>query len=330
MPLAATVTVVANEANGNEFIGWMNAITGAIVSTSETYTFTTAGNDFIKALYKTEVAGVNLVTFKNDRAAGGLGQVLDMQYYAAGDEVVFPADPALAGFDFAGWNMTAEEIGAALAAGQDVTVLPTWTAKIVYVGVSVNGGQITAGMTDGNGGYLYNRAVTVVADAAESGMKFAYWVDQDGVVRSYKSTYTFNTYYDVELTAVYVAEDAAIAYEAIVGVAADPTVDATRIGYSLFWEISEELGTFVKGGILVVEQKNYNEATFVVGGNATDSNVTQGTPGAAQTNPQPGYTMNKTNSFVGTQWYAKAFVQYRDVNGVLQTVYSDMIAVEKV
>jgi hypothetical protein len=249
-----------------------------------------------------------------------------MMHHPAGHR--FPADPALAGFDFAGWNMTAEEIGAALAAGQDVTVLPTWTAKIVYVGVSVKVGQITAGMADGNGGYLYNTAVTVVADAAESGMKFAYWVDQDGAVRSYKSTYTFNAYYDVELTAVYVAEDAAIAYEAIVGVAADPTVDATRIGYSLFWEISEELGTFVKGGILVVEQKNYNEATFVLG--TTDSNVTQGAPGAAQTNPQPGYTMNKTNSFAGTQWYAKAFVQYRDANGVLQTVYSDMIAVDKV
>ena len=170
--------------------------------------------------------------------------------------------------------------------------------------------------------------VTVVANTT-NGNEFIGWMNAiTGAIVSTSETYTFNAYYDVELTAVYVAEDAAIAYEAIVGVAADPTVDATRIGYSLFWEISEELGTFVKGGILVVEQKNYNEATFVLG--TTDSNVTQGAPGAAQTNPQPGYTMNKTNSLSGTQWYAKAFVQYRDANGVIHTVYSDMVAVDKV
>jgi len=330
MPIAATVTVVASSTNGNEFIGWMNATTGAIVSTSETYTFATSGNDFIKAMYSTEVAGVNLVTFKNDRAAGGLGQILDMQYYAAGDEIVFPADPTLTGYDFAGWNMTAEEIGAALEAGKDVVVLPTWTAKIVYVKVSVNGGQITNGLTDGNGGYLYNRSVTVVADAAESGKKFAYWADQNGNVRSYQSTYTFNAYFDVELTAVYVEEAAEIDYEVIVGISADPTADTIKIGYSLFWEVPEELGTFVQGGVLIVEQKNYNEANFVVCGNAQDTNITQAAPTAAQSNPQPGYTVNKTNSFIGTSWYAKAFVQYRDANGDIQTVYSDMVAVDKI
>jgi len=330
MPIAATVTVVASSTNGNEFIGWMNATTGAIVSTSETYTFATSGNDFIKAMYSTEVAGVNLVTFKNDRAAGGLGQILDMQYYAADDEIVFPADPTLTGYDFAGWNMTAEEIAAELAAGKDVVVLPTWTAKIVYVKVSVNGGQITNGLTDGNGGYLYNRSVTVVADAAESGKKFAYWADQNGNVRSYQSTYTFNAYFDVELTAVYVDEAAEIDYEVIVGISADPTADTIKIGYSLFWEVPEELGTFVQGGILIVEQKNYNEANFVVGGNAQDTNITQAAPGAAQSNPQPGYTVNKTNSFIGTSWYAKAFVQYRDANGDIQTAYSDMVAVDKI
>jgi len=330
MPIAATVTVVASSTNGNEFIGWMNATTGAIVSTSETYTFATSGNDFIKAMYSTEVAGVNLVTFKNNRAAGGLGQILDMQYYAAGDEIVFPADPTLTGYDFAGWNMTAEEIAAELAAGRDVVVLPTWTAKIVYVKVSVNGGQITNGLTDGNGGYLYNRSVTVVADVAESGKKFAYWADQNGNVRSYQSTYTFNAYFDVELTAVYVEEAAEIDYEVIVGISADPTADTIKIGYSLFWEVPEELGTFVQGGILIVEQKNYNEANFVVGGNAQDTNITQAAPGAAQSNPQPGYTVNKTNSFIGTSWYAKAFVQYRDANGDIQTAYSDMVAVDKI
>ncbi len=149
-------------------------------------------------------------------------------------------------------------------------------------------------------------------------------------VRSYQSTYTFNAYFDVELTAVYVEEAAEIDYEVIVGISADPTADTIKIGYSLFWEVPEELGTFVQGGILIVEQKNYNEANFVVGGNAQDTNITQAAPTAAQSNPQPGYTVNKTNSFIGTSWYAKAFVQYKDANGDIQTAYSDMVAVDKI
>ncbi len=332
MTIGTSVTLVASTTNGNEFMGWMNATTGAIVSTTETLTFTASGGDFFKAVYKTSVDSVNLVVFKNDKAAGGNGQILDMQYYAAGDEVVFPADPGRPGYDFAGWDHTAEQIQTKLAAGQDVTILPTWKVKEVYVKVSVNGGAITSGgATDGNGGYRYNQSVTVKADAAPEGQKFAYWVDQNGKVNSYNAEYTFLAYFDTELTAVYVGADEEIEYEAIVGISANTTVDDVRIGYSYFWEVPAELGTFVQGGVLVVEQKNYNEATFIAGVKAAglDANVTEANPAAAQVNPLAGFTSNKTGSQLGTYWYAKSYVQYRDANGEIQTVYSDMIEAAK-
>ena len=138
-PIGATVTVVAN--GTNTFLGWMNEA-GALVSTTDTYTFTTTGDDYLKAVYMSVVEGVNVVTFKNGKAASGNGQILDMQYYAAGEEVTFPDAPTQAGYDFTGWSMTAEEIQTALAAGEDVTVTANWEASKVYIDVIVNGGTI--------------------------------------------------------------------------------------------------------------------------------------------------------------------------------------------
>ncbi|MBQ2824915.1 MAG: InlB B-repeat-containing protein, partial [Clostridia bacterium] len=52
-PIGATVTVTANASSDAEFIGWVNVANGKILSTDLTYTFTTAGNDLIKAMYST-------------------------------------------------------------------------------------------------------------------------------------------------------------------------------------------------------------------------------------------------------------------------------------
>ncbi|MBQ3073359.1 MAG: InlB B-repeat-containing protein, partial [Ruminococcus sp.] len=113
-PMNKSVTLVAKAAEGIEFLGWVNR-NMVVLSTEETYTFITTGNDFAKAVYRTDLDGASLVIFKNDKAAGGNGAILDLQYYVAGEEIVIPANPAQAGYDFAGWDMTAEEIAAKVA-----------------------------------------------------------------------------------------------------------------------------------------------------------------------------------------------------------------------
>ena len=332
MAIGTSVTLVAKSTENHTFLGWLNATTGVVASTSETFTFKATGSDSYQAVYHTRIEGINLVIFKNDKAANGNGQIIDMQYYAAGEKVEYPADTARTGYEFTGWDHTPEQIQAKLEAGQDVVVLPTWRVKEIYLKVSVNNGAITShGTTDGNGGYLYNQGITVKADEAPIGQKFAYWVDQNGKINSYKPEYSFFLYYDKELTAVYVDEEEEIEYEAIVGISANTTVDDVRIGYSYFWEVPDALGTFVQGGVLVVEQKNYKEETFVAGVKAAglDSNVTESIPSAAQVKDLEGYTSNKLGSQLGTFWYAKSYVQYIDANGELQTVYSDMIEAAK-
>ncbi|MBR3971501.1 MAG: InlB B-repeat-containing protein, partial [Ruminococcus sp.] len=140
MPIGSTVTVTAKASSDATFLGWMNPANGQVLSKDLNYTFVTGGNDFIKASFVNDIEGAKLVLFKNDKAFGGLGHLIDMQYYSSEDAIVFPENPTQVGFDFAGWNMTEAEIKDAIASGEDVTVLATWTKQIVYVNLTVNGG----------------------------------------------------------------------------------------------------------------------------------------------------------------------------------------------
>ncbi len=326
MSIGATVTLVANDVAGVEFLGWVNDA-GVTLSAEKAYTFLTTGNDYAKAMYKTPVDGVNVVMFKNDKAAGNKGHIIDMQYYAAEDEVIFPDAPSQAGYDFAGWSMTAEDIKAKLTAGEDVTVLAVWTLAKVYVDVAVNGGIIDTEAQE-NGKYLAYYAVTAVADAAPAGMKFAYWTDAEGNILSYKSTYKFYPAASVELTAVYVAEDEAVELTPIVTLAANPTTEGEKITYILAWDVDNSaVGTVTALGIIIVDKADYNADTFVHG--TTDAKVFD----RAFSNrvAQSGeYSATKTGSVYDHTYVAAMWLTYTDATtGEAVTVYSDAIEVYK-
>ncbi len=323
-PKNANVTVVASTVNGNKFVGWMNSA-GAIVSTSESFTFTTSGNDYFKAMYQTEVEGVNLVVYKNDRAAGGKGQILDMQYYTAGDELTIPDDPTLAGYDFAGWNMTDDEIQAELSKGNDVTVLANWTRAIVYVTVTAEGGAVEGATADNK--YAAYGAVTVKADEAADGMKFAYWTNAEGKVVSYDAEYKFYPAADTYLKANFVAENAEIEYQAIASLAADPTTQGEKITYTMSWDVPEAVGEFSLAGLMVVDAEDYNADTFYHG--SGDSKLFDRALSGSMLIPKNTYGIAKGASYYGHTYYACTWVQYVDANGETVTVYSDMVTVEK-
>jgi len=317
MPVGSTVTVTAKAASDATFLGWINPANGQVLSKDFAYTFVTGGNDYIKASYVINIEGAQMVVFKNDKAAGGLGHLIDMQYYASEDSIVFPENPTQVGYDFAGWNMTEAEIKDAIASGEDVTVLAKWTKQIVYVDLTVNGGT-------GGGKVIANFETTVTANAAPEGKKFAYWTDGDGNIKSYFEEYKFFPSADTTLTAVFVDENEEVKQQILVSL---DTIDTVSVeGKNVFyysWYLPSEY-TFVKVGILAVNKDNYNEATFKAG--TTDSNVyerfpTQSASGAA--------SWTKSSVSEGQTWVAKAYVQYRSASGELVTVYSDMVEATK-
>ena len=319
MPVGSTVTIVASSNANTEFLGWMNEA-GAFVSLSDIYTFTTSGNDYLKAVYVAEIEGVNLVTFKNGKAAGGKGQILDMQYYASGDDILFPDAPVQAGYDFAGWSMTEAEIQTALANGEDVTVTATWTVAKKYITITVNGGELIAGnITDGKA-LAYN-AYTVSAYAAAEGQKFAYWTDAAGRVISYNAEYKFYPADDIILIAVYVAEDAEIEYVPLAFIVADPSTSGEKITYIISWDVSY-VGSIVSVGLMTVNESDYKEDTFYHGtsdGTVFDRGLSSDIVKDANT-----YSITKAGSYYDNTYVACCWVVYKDANGVEHTIYSDI------
>ncbi len=314
--IGATVTVKALTTADSEFIGWINPITGVVVSTDTAYTFTASGNDFYKAMFSVKIEGVQMVTFKNDKA----NRILDSQYYAQTDEISFPVEPTQVGFDFAGWSMTEEEIRSEIAKGKDVTVVAKWTKVIVPVKVTVIGGT-------GSGTFPANNQVTVTADAAPAGQTFAYWTDAEGNIKSYNMQYSFFPAADTVLTAVFAEEGSEIDYQILVSLDYIDTktiADKNIFGYSWY---CPDTYTFVDAGIIAVNKDNYNEDTFVVG--STDGNVYDRGPSGTDIKPINTFTWTKSNVASGQTWRAMAYVQYRDASGSIVTVYSDVVEATK-
>ncbi len=316
VPVGATVTVTAVETSGATFAGWLNSATGVVLSSNVDYTFVASGNDSINAVYNMKIEGVQVVAFKNDKS----NRILDSQYYASTDAISFPDAPTQVGFEFTGWSMTEAEIQAAIANGEDVTVVATWTKALVPVEITVVGGE-------GSGTYYANNAVTVTANAAEEGKKFAYWTDASGNIRSYSEQYTFFPSADTTVTAVFVDENAEIDYQILVSLdSIDTTSVADKNVFTYSWYCPEEY-TFVKAGIVAVNKDNYNESTFVAG--SSDANVYDRSPSGANLKPVNTFTWTKSDVASGQTWMACAYVQYRDAEGQIITIYSDVVEAAK-
>lgn len=321
-PIGASVTVAARSSGDKEFLGWVRSDNGSVLSEDVSYTFYTTGKDEIKAMFKTDIESVNLVMFKNDKQ----NRILDMQYYAPGDEIVFPKDPQTTGFDFDGWDHTEEEIQAKLRKGEDVTVLAKWSVPPVYFGLTLNGGFVKDYVeVNASGEYLAYRGLTVEANAPSEGTKFAFWIDNSGKVRSYDSAYKFYISGDTELTAVYVEESSEIEFEVLIDAVMDTAHSDTSNNILFSWCVPEaETGyTFVKAGILLVSGSNYNEGTFTIG--TDDQNVTQYSPKGEYQTPDNSFSVIKKGVNSGDTWVVRAWVQYYNAQGELCVAYSDTV-----
>mgnify|MGYP003288771646 CR=1 FL=1 len=310
LAIGATVTLTAFASDDAQFLGWFNATNGMIVSDQLTYTFVAGGNDFFKAVYATKVEGVQLVTFMHDKV-GTYGRVLDSQYYASTDAITFPDAPSAPGYDFTGWNMTEADIQAAIAAGQDVTVKPVWEKQMVYVNVTVVNGT-------GGGKVLAGNGLTVTANAAPAGQKFAYWVDENGTVKSYTTSYKFYPTMDTTVTAVYVAEDEVVEETILVTVDyVDVSSEARNVTW-FSWYVPANI-TVTKVGILGVNKDNYTDDALFVG--TSNTNVYDRGPSKATNSGTASW--GKGSVTVGQTWITKAYVMYLDENGATQIAYSD-------
>ena len=105
-------------------------------------------------------------------------------------------------------------------------------------------------------------------------------------------------------------------------------IDTSTMGNSNIvvfeWCVPAELGfTFVNTGLLLVEEEDYLENTFVKG--TMDANVIQFTPAKKYQASSGAHSVTVPQVAKGDSWIVCAFIQYRDADGVLHTKYSKQV-----
>ncbi|MBR5272726.1 MAG: hypothetical protein IKU25_04950 [Clostridia bacterium] len=317
LDVGAVFTVVAVEDAG-EFLYWKNSKTHKIVSYEKEYTFVAVSSTNLTAVYNRNYSNRGYVSFFT-----AFDQELSRSLYSVNDEaqdIEIPEPAPYQGRVFVGWSidgvnpiasdLLADEIILALQNG-NVNLYPIYAMNDTYYTVTVENGT-------GSGSFVASSVVAITANTAPSGQKFAYWVDGNGQIISYKETYYFIIMNDCYFTAVFVDEDEVVDQFALISISEVYSTPADRtVSFVALRDIPTEY-TVVQNGIILTNDATIgtDESAFILDAAGTlkgvsSSNDNKGTSIAVKSNVSPGDT-----------WYARAFVVYLDTNGELVYIYS--------
>lgn len=317
-PLGMNITLTAYDSESSPFMYWVDA-NNRLVSTDKTYIFKLGSETFLKAVFGTKTANTHLVVFKN-----GNGEIIQSSYVDISSSIAFPTSPYMYGYTFIGWDKTSDQIQA--VAG-DVEVNALFQKNPTKYNVSVTNGIVTNGTVDGvinngvcTGAYDVKDYVTVTANSAPTRQKFSHWIDSNGNILCYDFTYRFYVAYDINLTAVYVADTSIVEQQAsIVITSITKDISSNKITFVAERIIPEGCIVLSHGIILTSNTATgTSETSFKIGG----TGVLKGT--AKTTGLVGTYVLSKINVSIGQTWYARGYVVYKDKNGNLVTLYSNI------
>ena len=309
-------TLTAMPEAGNKFLYWVDADSNRIVSEEDAYSFYLGAGRNLNAVFGEAGTDTKTVIFKNKN-----NQVVLHTMLKEGS-VTVPSEPMYMGYQFGGWlknnMMTSIKSGdsiayGTLAAGETVYTAGYTKTSNKYT-VTVTGGTLADGKTEGS--YTYDTLLTVKLDASAvpAGKKFAYWT-KEGKTVSYNATYSF--YMGAAATAVeavYVDEGETVTAEPIVAAYAPVILEDGKIAFFAERSLDSAL-TLVESGILLYDQPGYFDI------------ATNGVIRAAATSKENAgqFTVRKANVSAGDTWRAKAYAIYLDGEGGLKYIFSDAV-----
>ena len=310
IPHGTEVTVTAPAAeSGYEFTGWYEQGSSKQLTAELTYTFIAAADLALEARYQ-RVAGI--VTFIKD-------SVVQKTITASGiTQEDFPADPVpLYGFQFDGWDKTADEINAALANGENITVNAKFLPLQAGIAVTIYNGEAETPTIQE---YTESQWILLTAEAVE-GKTFAYWT-LDGVILSYNENTSFRTETSCTVRAVYAAE----AVEAL-GTALIRTgtynAAARKLSFVAYLTVPQGAKIAASGLVAASGAGSYDPAAELTADNA---DYVKNSAKAVGTGGPVTYTWTKTGVNIGDVWYARPYVRYT-YHGETCTVYGDRVKV---
>lgn len=187
-------------------------------------------------------------------------------------------------------------------------------APVTYT-INVVGGEIQ----NPKDTYNYKDKVTVTAPSSTDEGTFGYWLDSNGNTLSYVSTYSFYVTSDVTLTAVY--KSAPVPKQAEISCTADYNEAKMKIVFTANRSVPTEVtnsSQVVSHGIILTNKEAIGKTDFTLktAGIVKSTATTKGLLGTYVTN---------VSCSSGSTIYGRGYVTYKDINGVEQTIYSEIV-----
>lgn len=304
-----TYTLVATPNENCTFVGWQTG--NKIVSTDATYT-TVAIADITYTPVFAESAKPVQFTFVDM-----FNNVISSQPVASGADVKIPQAPTYTGYTFTGWSVDEAAIKAATSS---MTVYAQYEkdAAATYTVTTDADATVAYGSNSAQGTLAdipYGTQVTVSkADATA-------WAI-DGKIVAYGDSYTFYVASDVTVKAASATTQAPV----VAAVSANQVAGSYKVEFVATRAMVDGC-TYLKSGF--VYGKNLTDADLTLAnvgkkGSADNSGVVK----AAYANSTEGSTQFILSYGISAQTgtaSAKAFLTYKDQNGKVKTVYSDVM-----
>lgn len=305
-----TYTLVATPNADCTFVGWQTG--NKIVSTDATYT-TVAIADITYTPVFAESAKPVQFTFVDM-----FNNVISSQSVASGADVKIPQAPTYTGYTFTGWSVDEAAIKAATSS---MTVYAQYEkdAAATYTVTTDADATVAYGSNSAQGTLAdipYGTQVTVSKDGATA------WAI-DGKIVAYGDSYTFYVASDVTVKAASATTQAPV----VAAVSANQVAGSYKVEFVATRAMVDGC-TYLKSGF--VYGKNLSDADLTLAnvgkkGSADNSGVVK----AAYANSTEGSTQFILSYGISAQngtASAKAFLTYKDQNGKVQTVYSDVMS----
>ncbi len=304
-----TYTLVATPNEDCTFVGWQTG--NKIVSTDATYT-TVAVADVTYTPVFAESAKPVQFTFVDM-----FNNVISSQSVASGADVKIPQAPTYTGYTFTGWSADEATIKAATSS---MTVYAQYEkdAAATYTVTTDADATVAYGSNSAQGTLAdvpYGTQVTVSKAGATA------WAI-DGKIVAYGDSYTFYVASDVTVKAASATTQAPV----VAAVSANQVAGSYKVEFVATRAMVDGC-TYLKSGF--VYGKNLTDADLTLAsvgkkGSADNSGVVK----AAYANSTEGSTQFILSYGISAQTgtaSAKAFLTYKDQNGKVKTVYSDVM-----
>lgn len=304
-----TYTLVATPNADCTFVGWQTG--NKIVSTDASYT-TVAIADITYTPVFAESAKPVQFTFVDM-----FNNVISSQSVASGADVKIPQAPTYTGYTFTGWSVDEAAIKAATSS---MTVYAQYEkdAAATYTVTTDADATVAYGSNSAQGTLAdvpYGTQVTVSKAGATA------WAI-DGKIVAYGDSYTFYVASDVTVKAASATTQAPV----VAAVSANQVAGSYKVEFVATRAMVDGC-TYLKSGF--VYGKNLTDADLTLAnvgkkGSADNSGVVK----AAYANSTEGSTQFILSYGLSAQngtASAKAFLTYKDQNGKVQTVYSDVM-----